>query len=310
VVVMERMDDAGWRRSNMRVVGGSVWANGVVNMLGGLTGGFGSATSSANIGLCSATGATARVIGVAAGVALIVASCFPPLIAIITLTPEPVRGAIGLYAAAYLVTSGMELILSRMLDSRRTFMVGLSISAGVAIIALPSLPAQAPEWAREIVSSPLAVASLLAIGLNLLFRLGISRSATLTVGAGTEMREITTFLERCGADWGARRDAILKAGNAAVEAVEVLRSNERADGTIRLTASFDEYNLDLEFVHSGKPLVLTTSVVDPMKALDGDDDDLEALLSAASNALLTRMADRARASSRGDRSVLQLHFEH
>lgn len=310
VVVMERMDDAGWRRSNMRVVGGAVWVNGMANLFAGLTGGFGTGTSSANIGLCSATGATARAIGVATGVMLIVGSCFPPLIAVITLIPEPVKGAITLYAAAYLVTSGMELILSRMLDARRTFMVGLSVSAGVAIIALPSLAAQAPAWAHEIVSSPLAVASLLAIALNLLFRLGIARSATLSIGADTAMGDVTTFLERCGADWGARRDTILKAGNAAVEAVEVLRGSDRTDGEIALTATFDEHNLDLEFVHSGKPLVLTATAVDPVKALEGDDDDFEALLASASNALLTRLADRARTLSRGERSVLALHFVH
>lgn len=310
VVVMERMDDAGWRRSNMRVVGGAVWVNGATNLLGGLIGGFGTGTSSANIGLCSATGATARVIGVAAGAMLVVGSCFPPLIAVITMIPEPVKGAISLYAAAYLVTSGMELILSRMLDARRTFMVGLSIAAGIAIIALPSLVAQAPAWAHEIVSSPLAVASLVAIALNLLFRLGIARSATLPIHGGTSVREVTTFLERCGADWGARRDVVLKAGNAAVEAVEVLRGSDRADGEIALTATFDEFNLDLEFVHPGKPVVLAAAAIDPHTALEGDDDDLEALLSAASNALLTRMADRARTLTRGDRSVLALHFVH
>ncbi|WP_207457374.1 solute carrier family 23 protein [Azospirillum sp. SYSU D00513] len=310
VAVMEKMNDAGWRRSDMRAVSGGICASGMANILGGLIGGYGTGISSANIGLSSATGASSRILGVATGLVLIAAACFPPLIQIVTLTPEPVRGAITLYAAAFLVTSGMELILSRMLDSRRTFMVGLSMSAGVALIAMPALPHGAPEWAREMLSSPLTVATLLAILLNLVFRLGTSRTVSMTIDAQTPMRDVTDFLETSGASWAARKDTILRAGNAVVEAVEVLRDSGHAEGPIELTVSFDEYNLDLEFTYAGTPLALTPSTVDPAKALDGDDDDFNLLILSASNALLARLADRAKAFRRGDRAVFALHFEH
>jgi NCS2 family nucleobase:cation symporter-2 len=61
------------------------------------------------------------------------------------------------------------------------------------------------------VSSPLVLATLAALGLNLVFRLGIRRKVTMSVDpAAADYREVGNFVERNAAIWGARRDVVTR----------------------------------------------------------------------------------------------------
>src|SRR3546814_4139716 len=73
----------------------------------------------------------------------------PKLTGAIALMPHPVMGAGLLYTSCFLVISGAELIVSRLLDSRRTFIVGLSILAGIGLDLMPDAFVDAPAWARS-----------------------------------------------------------------------------------------------------------------------------------------------------------------
>src|SRR3546814_18912051 len=70
----------------------------------------------------------------------------PKLTGAIVLMPYPVMGAGLLYTSCFLVISGVELLFSRMLDSRRTFVVGLSLLAGIGLDLMPRAFAAAPNW--------------------------------------------------------------------------------------------------------------------------------------------------------------------
>lgn len=308
VVVQEKMNDAAWRRSDMRRVGRGVLAGGLGTLTAGVLGGFGIGVSSASIGLCNATATTARAVGMATGVGLVAIAFLPPVIAVITAIPVPVMGAISVYAGAYLMTSGMELMMSRMLDSRRVFMIGLSLSAGVTVLALPGLPAQAPAWMHPILASAPTAAALLAIALHLLFRLGTSRTGTLLLESGTSPADITAFLERQGAAWGARRDVIMRVGAAALEAVEAIRGV--SDAPIAIGATFDEYALDLTMRYDGPSLSVGAQEVDLQSALDDDDHDIDQAMAMVSSLMIGRLSDRTRTSSDGGTATLYLHFQH
>ena len=64
------------------------------------------------------------------------------------------------------------MIASRLLDVRRTIVIGLAIVAGVAIEAFPVIAENAPEALLPVVGSALVFSTLIALVLNLLFRLG------------------------------------------------------------------------------------------------------------------------------------------
>lgn len=314
VSMMDKLEDADWRRINMPAVSGGMRAHAIGDFVAGLFGGFPTCTCSTNIALAHATHATARVIGLVTAGILALAAFMPKLTMSLMQLPESVLGAIELYAAAFLIVAGIELIASRAMDSRSTFAVGLSICAGIAVMVMPQLMNSVPAYWRSMFGNALVVAGLLAIALNLVFRLGTSRNATLNFDATTTdlHQSLTNFVESQGAAWGARRDVVQRAAFAALEGAEAIESAGRKIEGIR--GSFDEFNLDLQLLHSGAALPLTANspALAAHELMDADDADFEAAFSQVSSQLLRHIADRVSTydGQTGQPSGLHLHFAH
>jgi xanthine permease XanP len=316
VVLMHKMNDADWRRPDMRMVGGGIRANGLGNLFGAWLGAYPSAISSANIALSHISRSTSRWIGLLTALLLAGVSFLPQVTMALTLIPAAVIGAVEIYAAAYLIVSGIELIASRAMDARGIFMIGLSFVMGMGVMFLPGLSELAPESLRFMAKNGIIVAGLTAIALNLLFRLGTSQRATLELtDDDMHARKIVEFVETQGAIWSARRDAVRRAAQAALEAAEAIQA---AGGNRRLVAvrgSFDEFNLDFELLHDGPPLNLQAKPnAAAANLLDIDDDAFHAALDDAlagvSQVLLKRLADRLSTGTREGRAFLRLHFDH
>ena len=174
-VAIDKLNNAKWRRSDLPMIGRLVMCQGIGVLLNGLTGTPSTVTNSANIGLAHSTGVTARRVGTAAGILFIIAACLPMLSTFITIIPRPVLGAIIVYTAGFLMVAGMQMILSRMINNRRMFMVGLSITVGAAIILMPELTSTVPTNFKPILGSGLTMGILTAVILNLIFRIGIAK---------------------------------------------------------------------------------------------------------------------------------------
>ena len=125
---------------------------------------------------------------------------------------------------------------------------------------------------------------------------------------------IVAFVETQGAAWGARRDVVSRAAAAALEAAEAIGAAGQGRGVTSIRGSFDEFNLDLELLHSGPRLNLAASGAAPADLLDGDDEAFERALDAAmsgvSAVLLQRLADRLSTGERDGQAFLRLHFDH
>jgi xanthine/uracil permease len=313
VIIMQKMDDANWRRADMRNVGRGIQASSVGDLLTALLGSYPSATSSANIALCHVSRSTARVVGIGTALVLLVVVFMPQVTMALTLIPTPVLGAVEIYAAAYLIVSGIELIASRALDSRGIFMVGLSVIAGLGVMLVPQLAERAPESVRFLAGSGFVVAGATAIVLTLLFRIGLARRQVQPIVAdGPPIAEqVADFVAQQGGAWAARREVVQRATLAAVEAAEAIQAMPgHALRSIR--GSFDELSLDLTLNHDGAPLALgDTARPDLRQLLDADDAALDAAFSGVSMQLLRHLSDRVTTGRDGDGSGwLRLHFEH
>lgn len=322
VVIMDKMEDADWKRANMQAVGGGIRANGVGDMAAALLGAFPSCVCSANIALAHATRSTARAIGLATALLLALVAFLPQATLALTLIPAPVLGAVELYAAGFLIVSGIELIASRAMDSRGIFTVGLSISAGLTVMLMPELVKTAPQGLQFLLGSSLVVAGLLVVALNMLFRLGTAQRSEQALDAASARlpQDITDFVERQGAAWGARRAVVQRAAQAALEGAEAI-AGAGARSLVGVRGSFDEFNLDIELLHRGPPLQWGAAAA-PSPALsleallegDGDEGDaaLDAALRQVSGVLLRHLADRigTTAGTGTVPSALCLHFDH
>ena len=306
LVSMQRLNDAEWKRPDLRAAGGGLQANSIGNLIAGALGGSALAISSSNVGLAFASGATSRVIAFAAGAMMLAAVFLPQAVVALANIPTPVIGAIMIYASAYMIVSGMGLIASRMLSERRIFTVGLSILLGFSVILLPGVYHGLPDWMIPLFESELAIGALSAILLNLLFRLGIAQRASARLPADVEPYEFTReFLIRQGNLWGARRDVVMRAIQATAEALEILRSRHLLTGEPELVARYDEFNLDIALTWRGSPLKMPEERP-AVKDILANDESLASL----GGFLVRRYADRVQQRSDSGRQLLLLHFEH
>ncbi|MFN5047978.1 uracil-xanthine permease family protein [Roseateles sp.] len=246
LIVMDKTDNADWRRADMQMVGRGIRANGASDFVSGLFGSFPTAPSSANIALVHATGSSSRYIGLACAALLLLVALSPLLTMALTLIPQAVLGAISLYAAAYLIVSGIEMIATRALDSRGIFMVGLSLCAGLATMLMPGLSQGLPEGLALLAGDGFVVTGVCVMSLNLLFRLGtrLRASCELDPRQGPLNHQLTAFVERQGAAWGARMDIVRRAALAALEASEAISAAGGGRQQV-IRGSFDEFNFDL-----------------------------------------------------------------
>jgi hypothetical protein len=187
----------------------------------------------------------------------------------------------------------------------------LSIMLGTAVMLVPRLSQGAPEWSRIVVSSGLTVASLAAVGLNAMFRIGVRRVQRRRLTPGSEGEDAQDALDFCGKLWGVRPDAVLRAGHAVGEAVEALRASG-VEGAIVLTTSFDEFTLVNILSYQGKAFRLEPQAAPDLAArLDADDDDaMDDAMRQLSAHLIRKLADRVRATQKGDTAELTLLLNH
>jgi xanthine permease XanP len=250
----QMINDARWIRPDMNNYSRGTLTDGVVNIICGLLGGLGQSTSSGNIGLSLATGATSRRIGIIAGIIVIFMACIPPVSGFFLIMPLPVIGAALVYSICYMVMTGIEVMMTRLMDTRRFFTIGISLVFGLGASTFASI--QMPEaftWLEMIVSSPLTLSTFIAIGLTLVFRIGITKEVRMEVSPDTADLGGTVFsyIDQHARIWGMRRDVANRAGTALFEFLEAGFVNNMFQSNPQVRLSFDEYNLDIMVDYAG-----------------------------------------------------------
>ncbi len=306
LTLCQKINDADWKRTDMQSVSGGIFAGAIGTGLSGLLGGIGQSTFSSNVGLSLATGATSRSIAIPCGILMILLAFLPKLAAFFAVMPDPVMGAIIIYAACYMILAGIQVITSRMLDARRIFVVGIALIFGLSVDMVPGLYSNVPELIQPLFSSSLAISTVLVVFLNLLFRIGVTKRQVLELTPGVDgSQKIFEFMETQGSVWGARREVIQRATAALNEFVESAAALDLVKGKAQAEVSFDEFNLDMDIRYDGE-LMEFPSRRPTEDALLADDKAVASL----SGFLIRQYADRVKAETANGRCRIQMHFDH
>jgi xanthine permease XanP len=306
VTICQKTNDAEWVRPDMRTISGGALANGLTTMLAGLLGTIGCNTSTSNVGLAAATGVTSRRVAYATGGIYLLLAFMPMGATVFVIIPGAVVGATLVFASCLVFINGLLIITSRLLDARRTFVIGLSFMLGLAVDVLPGAFAGLPPAVRLFTSSSLLLGTLSALMLNVLFRLGVRRTATLTVRPGhVDAEQIEKFMESHGSEWGARRDVIDRAKYNLAHSLETIIEGCQPQSDVDVEATFDEFRLDVRVSYSGAPLELPSER--PSLDAIADSDAGHRLLAGF---LLRQFADRVQVTHKGGRSTILFHFDH
>jgi len=242
----------------------------------------------------------------AVGAIFLLLGLFPKLTTLLAVMPRPVVVASLLFAVTFIMINGLQVMSSRMLDARRTLVVGLAIVAGTAVEVFPTLSATAPEAARPLIGSSLVFSTVIALLLNFLFRIGVKQTATFKVdGAPVQAEKLEQFMETNGAAWGARRDVIDRAKFNLAQSLEVIVDSCEPQGPVEVATSFDEFNLDLRVSYVGPPIELPERRPSNEEIMESEDGQRK-----LAGFMLRRYADRVVATHRAGRSTILFHFDH
>ncbi len=299
----QRINDADWVRPDFTSLRGGLVGNGIATVISAVIGSMGVNSYGPSIGLSAATGITSRSLAYIIAISFALLSLIPAAAALITTIPAPVVGAALFFTAAFLFTSGLQMITARLLDSRKIIVIGFSFAIAMIADINHDLLARAPLLLHPIVDNAIVLGTTSAVLLNLLMRIGVRQRVTMKLDAGHVDREtIEEFLSEQGGRWAARRDIVSRAIFGVVQTLEVV--GDVQEGT-EIEATFDEFNLDVRVRYTGAPLIIPERKPTPREIIASEEG--ERLLAGY---LLSQSADRINCRPYGNMTEVQLHYDH
>lgn len=301
----QRINKTNWVRPDMENIRKGVLGDATGCFAAGVFGGMAQSTSSANIGLSIATKATSRTLSLFIGGILALLAFCPKLAAIFAVMPAPVVGATLFFALSFMIVAGVQIMTSRMLDARKTFVIGLSIIAGLLVDVLPEAFTAVPPILQPVFSSSLSACTITAVLLNLIFRIGIKHSVRITISKNDPIGEIITkFMDKQGAAWGARPEIIARASTAVMEYLEALReAYDPNPATVQV--SFDELHLKIQILHQGTPLPIPEQRPTPETLLESEKG-----MTLMGAWMCARLTDNITSTTFNGQAVVKMHWEH
>ncbi|MEE6685203.1 solute carrier family 23 protein, partial [Limosilactobacillus fermentum] len=124
---------------------------------------------STNAGVISITGVASKRVFIAAGSWFIVLGFFAKLSAFLAAIPAPVIGGVFAIITVTIMLNGLNVIRQQQTGESDLYIIGLPIILTLALVLLPSkVTNAAPQMIQYLLGSPIAVAAITAIVLNLL----------------------------------------------------------------------------------------------------------------------------------------------
>lgn len=306
ITMCQRINDTEWKRPDLDNIQKGTLADGLASVVGSLLGGMRQSLYAGSVGLSVATGTTSRIVSFFTGGMFIALAFLPKMAAVFSIMPRPVMGGALVFMVSFMVIAGIQIMTSRMLDIRKTFVIGISLMFGISTDIFPDIYHSFHPWVEPFFHSSLTVTTILAVVLNLVFRIGIARREVLELAPGVDSsQKIFDFMENQGATWGARVDVVQKAKMALNEFFELATNLDIAKGKITAEVFFDEFNLDITIRYEGAPIEFSEVFLEG-EALFDDDNALVNL----SSRIIRQYVDRIEAEEQDGQCRIIFHFDH
>jgi xanthine permease XanP len=306
ITTCQRINDVTWKRPDRRSIVGGVLADGLGCAIGGALGVVGMASSPSAVGISQATGATSRYIAFAIAGWLGLFAAMPKLAACFLALPASIVGGALMFTGSMMLVSGIQIAAAGPLDIRKTMIVGISLILGLSHETFPTFYQTLPHGLQVVTGSVLSIATLSAVSLNLLFRLGIRKTSTITLETDQEsLARFESLVRHEGKTWGVATEVLEEATATAERTLRLIEEGHMADGPITARISFDEVSFLVDIQYSGDLLHL------PARRPSTDEDMLEEqpMAHGLSGFLAAVYPDRVRSWVDDERCHIQLAFE-
>lgn len=257
ITTCQKINDADWKRPDLTSIKGGVYADGIGCVLGGLVGVTGMNTGPSLVGVSKASGATSRVIATAAAAILVVFAFSPKIGALFVLLPQAVVGAALLFTASFMIAGGVQIMVSRNIDTRMTFVIGVPMVMGLGREVYHTFFTRLPQILQPLTNTMLSMAVVSALVLHLIFRLGSTRKAVLEVDRTAHARDdLSGLLRDRGRAWGVADDIVDRAVSTCDQVLDHIERAHLITGDLKAQVSDNDFTLLVSLGYSGTLLSL------------------------------------------------------
>jgi xanthine permease XanP len=299
----QQMNDAGWRRPDMRNIADGIRADGLGSLVGGLLGVPGLSASPTLVSVQMTTGATSRVIAWSVALWFILLSCLPKFAGLIVNMPRPVMAAALFFNGALMLVAGIQIVASRPITLRASIIIGLSLLAALTVPIFPDFYRSLPGWTHQFTGSIISMAVVVAVPLNAVFLLGAWHYSYLRLGTGAEpatAASFDAFFEKQASEWKISTEDTVHVRSVVDAAVEDVAAN--ANGPVELSLASDSFDLTVTLRYRGNLPPLPDS--SPKKLMVEE----QSFVSGLSGYLSGLHADRIERSAKGEHCEIKLVF--
>jgi xanthine permease XanP len=208
-----------------------------------------------------------------------------------------------------MVAGGIQIIASRELDARKTFVIGVALLLGLSRPMFPGYYTALPHAVQALTGSLLSVAMLSAILLNLVFYIGLRRSTNLVLEVAGQREAadaaLAEVMQRSAKSWKIAPEVAARARDVTERSVHLIQDGRLADGPITVRITFDELTLEIVLEYHGDLLSL------PAHRSVSEDNLIEEqpFVKGLAGFLVGAYPDRVRTSTDDGRCRVTLAFE-
>ncbi len=252
ITTAQKINDASWKRPDLANIKKAVLGDSIGTLTAGALGCPGTSVAPSLVGVSSATGATSRAIAFMAAAFLAAFAFFPKVAAAIVGLPPEIAGGVLIFTSSFMITSGLEIVSSRTLSTRACFALSIALLLGLATQVhahyFQALPA---PW-DDILGNMLTISLAVAIGLTLLFRIGIRRKDAMVWRASDALATFVPFLDREAGAWKLNPELVDRTKDGVADVVAHLKEEHLIDAPLEIDASYDGLDLLVELKYRGR----------------------------------------------------------
>ena len=260
ITTCQKINDNNWKHPDLKSIKGGLFADGIGCFIAGLLGCPGMSTAPSLVGVSQATGATSRYIAYSASAILVTLAFIPKITSLFLIMPLPVIGAALVFSGSFMIIGGIQIMMSRNIDTRMTFVIGISFLMGISRDLFPHYYQSLPHIVQMFTGSMLSLSVTMAIILNLFFRIGIKRKATIAIEieeTSVSYNQIQMFLQKRGKEWEVGNETINRAIATTKEILKHLHdTNLVATHDIKTTVSYDQVDFLVTIHYKGELLFM------------------------------------------------------
>ncbi len=305
VTTCQKANDASWIKPDFGNLRKGVLADGLGCALGGALGAPGMNIAPSLVGVSIATGVTSRVIAYACAAVLVVLAFVPKVADAFLQLPMSVAGALLVFTASIMLASGLQLMISRVLDLRSTFIIGLGLLVPLTRMVSPEFFAHLPSWVRIFADSDLAVSLIVAIGLLLIFRIASHKTEIILWKQSDEaLGSLRTSLQKNAKEWHLNTATIDRVVANVEQAILLLKEGRLIKQPLTIQATAGQDSLDISLRYTGLPLFIN----DINTPLSEANEESPAAM-GMQHMSMGVFPDRSSTTARGSESIVRLGFD-